>query len=425
MVGTYVGAHDKLGSSKTLGCAVAADGQTVRFSISATPPGAGLPLQSLPRQQMTVDFPIVVAALDDSGLEDDWFAAAEIYRGFVIPHASWTQQGPLSKRDDVPLWAQELTVWVNSHWQPNDIFNVSGGAPSVVENRVARIEERFGLGKGRLGLHWYEWDTLGYAPGSNYSICSSEITCGFDTHYPEYFPVRENFQASLKRIQQESGVRVAPYINGRIFDQATHSWSRNNGTARRRRADLSPLLGNVTDLHLYNGFDKAEFAVMCPHTAYWQETLADVVGSLRTRRDRWGLHRSDRSRRPAAVLGRLQSLSGGASLAQWVPPCWKSAASWERKALADRVKCRALHVWNRHVSGARGVFWGTFLTDPVPVTKRRTLSRLSRCTAGIIWAWAHCSSKAISPRIRRLCSKIANQFLFGAQMGWFSLGGQT
>ena len=175
MVGTYVGAHDKLGSSKTLGCVVAADGETVRFSISATPPDAGLPLQSLPHQQMTVDFPIVVAALDDSGLEDDWFAAAEIYRGFVIPHASWTQQGPLSKRDDVPLWAQELTVWVNSHWQPNDIFNVSGGAPSVVENRVAQgaVWSRERASRPSLVRVGHSW-----VARVNYSICSARSPAG-------------------------------------------------------------------------------------------------------------------------------------------------------------------------------------------------------------------------------------------------------
>ena len=36
---------------------------------------------------------------------------------------------------------------MNSHWQENDIFNVTGGDPSVVEDRVSKIVERFGLGR--------------------------------------------------------------------------------------------------------------------------------------------------------------------------------------------------------------------------------------------------------------------------------------
>jgi hypothetical protein len=63
---------------------------------------------------------------------------------------------------------------------------------------------------------------LGYQFGSNYTKCTSEITCGFDTHYPDYFPVRENFEKSLRELRV-LGVRVAPYINGRIFDQGVLS----------------------------------------------------------------------------------------------------------------------------------------------------------------------------------------------------------
>ena len=42
----YVGAHDPNGSSKSLGCSVSLDRSTARFSVSAVPPGAGLPLNS-------------------------------------------------------------------------------------------------------------------------------------------------------------------------------------------------------------------------------------------------------------------------------------------------------------------------------------------------------------------------------------------
>jgi len=121
---------------------------------------------------------------------------------------------------------------------------------------------------------------LGYAYGSNYSACASEITCGFDTHYPEYFPPREGFETSLAALQK-LGVRVAPYINGRIFDQATQTWTRDQASRFAAKNLPNPTLNNQT-LALYNESygSQALFAVMCPHTDYWQATIADVVGTL-------------------------------------------------------------------------------------------------------------------------------------------------
>lgn len=52
---------------------------------------------------------------------------------------------------------------------------------------MSNIARRFDIDEGGLGLHWYEWDTLGYTLGSDYSDCSTEVTCGFDTHYPGMF----------------------------------------------------------------------------------------------------------------------------------------------------------------------------------------------------------------------------------------------
>ena len=149
--------------------------------------------------------------------------------------------------------------------------------------------------------------TVGYMPGSNYTKCGTEVTCGFDTHYPEYFPVRTGFQAALATMQ-ELGVRVAPYINGRIFDKGTKSWEADGGTAQVAAAKqlLKPALlpssapsgggggggesGEPSEsggkgmpaLSDYNESygSLAKFAVMCPHTAFWQQTIAKVVDQL-------------------------------------------------------------------------------------------------------------------------------------------------
>jgi hypothetical protein len=69
-----------------------------------------------------------------------------------------------------------------------------------------------------------------------------------DTHYPEYFPVRQGFQSTLTQLQAK-GVRVAPYINGRIFDVATQSWT--NDGAETFAAKSAPASLNPNDLSLY------------------------------------------------------------------------------------------------------------------------------------------------------------------------------
>ena len=284
----YVGAHDSNAESKTLTCTVTPQGTASEsavgsFSVSATPPNAGVPLKG----SFRMGWPLVFGVFEGSS----WWDAAQLYRGWVLPNAAWTQQGPLTTRttraapegkNALPAWLFNLTTWINSNWQGNDIFNISGGDPAVVANRVSQIAQRFGLAKDALALHWYEWDTLGYELGSNYTVCESEVTCGFDTHYPEYFPPRKGFNASLASMQA-LGVRVAPYINGRIFDKATSSLAAHGGIAKQSSSKMATTATLSTPrLSTYDESygSKAEFAVMCPATAYWQDTIADVVERL-------------------------------------------------------------------------------------------------------------------------------------------------
>ena len=272
--GTYTATHDAEAHSKGFGCEVqpGVTGRTSSCYVQVTPPNAGLPLS-----QYTSAFPVVVTTF-----LGDWFDAAAVYKKWVLHHARWTEQGPLSSRTDRPMWVDNMTTWINSHWQGNDIFNITGGDPMVVLNRVKAIVHRFNLKKGELGLHWYEWDTLGYELGSNYSKCENEITCGFDTHYPEYFPVRVGFNDTLK-ILQELGVKVAPYVNGRIFDTGTKSWKENNMQGKRASAKFAaPFLGGDKNLtgYIESYGSKVDFALMCPNATFWQEEMAKVVGTL-------------------------------------------------------------------------------------------------------------------------------------------------
>ena len=174
--GLYFATHDPHGSIKSFVTSLNDDASQLRFEINVTPPDAGVVRSG--GETIEIDFPVVIAPFGG-----DWFDAAQIYRTWALAEADWTQQGPLSqsRRNDTWLW--NVTTWVNSHWQQMDIFNVSGGDPNVIAPRMRAIVDRFGLGEGKLALHWYEWDDLGYDHEAGYyGSCPDEVTCGFDTH---------------------------------------------------------------------------------------------------------------------------------------------------------------------------------------------------------------------------------------------------
>ena len=73
-----------------------------------------------------------------------------------------------------------------------------------------------------MSLHWYEWQQgPDPSPSARYR---------FDTHYPDYLPARggDEFSTVVKELQA-GGVNIMPYINGRIFDQASVSYLRDDG----------------------------------------------------------------------------------------------------------------------------------------------------------------------------------------------------
>ena len=48
--------------------------------------------------------------------------------------------------------------------------------------------------------------------------------CGFDTHYPDFLPMRKGYEHYLKMLQG-LGMRVVPYTNGVLFDPDTTDWT--------------------------------------------------------------------------------------------------------------------------------------------------------------------------------------------------------
>jgi hypothetical protein len=114
-----------------------------------------------------------------------------------------------------------------------------------------KLQAEFGMD---AVLHWYVWHQI-----------------PFDNDYPDYFPVKPGFGEAVEALQ-EVGVHVMPYVNGHLWDTDTQSWADENGFAG---AALTP------DRGLYiEGWQQQEHAVMCPHSAKWEEKMLEVATRL-------------------------------------------------------------------------------------------------------------------------------------------------
>lgn len=418
--GVYVAAHDPLASFKTLQLDASPPNSEKccsKFTVLATPPSAGLPLASNP---VSVEWPTVVGVFSGN-----WWDASQIYRTWALAEAMWTRQGPLSTRDrGVPEGLLDMTVWVNSHWQGNDIFNLTGGDPAVVLDRVGSIADRFGLDSGALGLHWYEWDTLGYAYGSNYSNCTTEVTCGFDTHYPEYFGERKGFNDTLKALQ-DRGVRVAPYINGRIFDMATSSWTADAQQAAVKTAATSLGADKLSYSEESYG-SKALFAAMCPHTQYWQNTIASVVSRIANGLKTDGVYVDQigaAHAEPCWDRSHNHTLGGGSF--------WYKGYDAMLSLIREQVgKDKIILTESNAEPYMAGI--DLYLTlvafgsgNLSPGSGDTIVPAFQAVYGGYTMSMgAEFFQNDFDPNPDVFAAKIAIQFLFGAQMGWMSLGGR-
>ena len=115
--------------------------------------------------------------------------------------------------------------------------------------------------------HRYEWDTLGYALGSNHTKCDrpnapgiNHANCGFDTHYPDYFPARQGCKEATAAMQA-AGMRVIPYINGQLYDTEIPRWATDHANESVQKFQAQTMATTLSP-HLEH-FDGITSAVMC------------------------------------------------------------------------------------------------------------------------------------------------------------------
>ena len=147
----------------------------------------------------------------------------------------------------IASWIKDADMWL----RPIDVTE------SMLSSLYSALEY---YGKG-VGLHWYFWQHLPY-----------------DTNYPDYFPAKDGFAEAVAKAQK-MGARVTPYINGRLWDPANHTYDELNGKDASCRQKDGSLYTEVYSSMVAN-------TVTCPSSPIWQkimyDTNAQILSELKT-----------------------------------------------------------------------------------------------------------------------------------------------
>ncbi len=223
--GVYIGAHDAQGNHKVLTLNTDASGAKAFFTnwpaISAAADGG---TYKLPYEAVVGVF---------SG---DYYQAAQIYREFTFK-TPWGKAGPVSKRP-IPQWVKDNDLWLRPHYGP--------------EQNVPVVKQALKYFDVPTSLHWYQWHKIPY-----------------DTLYPEYFPPLDGFADAVKELQ-DLGTHVMPYINGRLCDPNSKTWTEEQGSKSAARQE-----NGEPYTEIYGS--KVPLNAMCPYTAQWQNKISGLV----------------------------------------------------------------------------------------------------------------------------------------------------
>jgi hypothetical protein len=229
--GLYVGFEDQQGSHKRLQVKSTADATTVTFTHfpcdADTVAGKYAP-----------QFDVVVGTF-----RGDYWNAAQIYRTFSHQTRWGGSEHELrlnNPAQPTPEWLRDIDLWLKP--EPEPLKNVEA---------CRKAGEFFGV---PIALHWYKWHEVPY-----------------DTYYPEFFPPKPHFREGVKALQ-DAGFRVMPYINGRLCDPRSKTWTEggNKWAARDDKGQpYTEVYGSKVPLHS-----------MCPATPQWQAKIAGLVDRL-------------------------------------------------------------------------------------------------------------------------------------------------
>lgn len=260
--GFYCGLHDETGAFRTMNAQTDPIEKTGLFFARAHAPGTGKGANafSLPGKLVWQLF---------SG---DWYDATLLYKEFVHTRAEWLPKVGLEGREDTPLWAKELPVWVMD-WMPNTNPLAEPIPTSISKNgknppmeywyeEPLKLQRELGV---PIGYHVYNWHWI-----------------PFNNDYPYYLPAKKEFEENL-RMLQENHVRIMPYTNARLWDTHDREGEDWQFSARARPWATKNAQGRLFteryESHEPDG-SLCELAAMCPSSGVWKEQLAGVLKEL-------------------------------------------------------------------------------------------------------------------------------------------------
>ncbi|MCC7491461.1 MAG: hypothetical protein IT204_03900 [Fimbriimonadaceae bacterium] len=169
----------------------------------------------------------------------DWYDAAQIYRRWAARAAPWWV-ARTKTRPQRPATLSDTAVWI-----------CSGATPYEPDHTVRRSVEFAKFMGVPTAIHWYNWHTI-----------------PFDTNYPRYDPPKPRVPEGVAELQR-AGVKVMPYINGRLWDQGLPDFE----TVARPWSCVDEQQVPYTETY-GNGVKQA---AMCPATAFWQQKQKQIV----------------------------------------------------------------------------------------------------------------------------------------------------
>lgn len=239
--GLYVAHHDPTATTKEISAVSDPAAARVTLAFDHPPVNMGVPGAGF----------ILPGRIVWRLFRGDWFDATALYKDWVYREAAWMPTLEHGVRADTPAWLRDGCVWMR----------MRGDATTVVP-----VIKKFAAAIGfPVAFHWYNWHQIPY-----------------DNDYPHYFPATEGFVDGVRELQA-AGIRVTPYINGRIWDTRDHGtedWQFTSVAKPHACKDekgelyLETYLGRETDGSL------VQLAVMCPATDLWQSIVADLVRRL-------------------------------------------------------------------------------------------------------------------------------------------------
>ena len=234
--GLYIASHDPTGSVKTI--STSTDEEKVSFQFNWPTPNMGLDDNGykLPGK-------VVLGSI-----KGDWYQAAMIYQAWVKDQAPWWPPAPNNR----PSRIQDIAVWVQHE---------TGGDLATLVQEVLEFAKFMRV---PIGFHWYVWHKI-----------------PFDNDYPHFFPAKEGFVKAVRDLE-DAGVRVMPYINGRLWDADLDDFKTEGIKAVTKNEKGEPYIEDYG-----NGVRNA---VMSPVTQIWQNKIKEIVLRLQKKSGTSGVY---------------------------------------------------------------------------------------------------------------------------------------